>query len=287
MDIKKRTLQATWQLIKTFVGRMDRHHITSRSAELAYYLMMSVLLMCVSLVYAAHFIPGVIELVDRHIISTLPEAIGRIARQALLSVRVPGSISVIIGTTFTVIWSSSRSFHALMHTFDVIYQVEGKKHPIKTKITSILFTVALVGVLVAIFFISVVEHALAGFLLHTLGVHLNDELNTILSIVIMLGLFLAVYCYVPNRRICFRCALPGTLFATAAWFLMARGFSYYVSRITTLSWVLGSLGSIFIFMIWVYWCSIVILMGAEFNAMLESKRLTKGYETGSSTSSVK
>jgi membrane protein len=68
-------------------------------------------------------------------------------------------------------------------------------------------------------------------------------------------------------------SLPGAIYTTAVWFGLSKGFSYYVNNLNALSWVLGSFGSIFIFLVWIYWLSIVVLTGAEINYMIIERRI--------------
>jgi membrane protein len=87
----------------------------------------------------------------------------------------------------------------------------------------------------------------------------------------MMFVFTMIYFQVPNYKTKIVYSLPGAAFTTAIWFGISKGFSYYVNNLSTFSWVLGSLGSIFLFLVWIYWLSIVVLTGAEINHMIIEK----------------
>jgi membrane protein len=77
--------------------------------------------------------------------------------------------------------------------------------------------------------------------------------------------------------------LPGATTATALWFLATMLFGWYLQRYADYSIIYGSLGVAIALLVWMYMISLIILVGAEFNAMLFPRaRLGKELtETGS------
>jgi membrane protein len=62
--------------------------------------------------------------------------------------------------------------------------------------------------------------------------------------------------------------LPGAALATGMWFAATLFFGWYLQRYADYSVIYGSLGVGIALLVWMYLISLVILMGAEFNAML-------------------
>jgi membrane protein len=62
--------------------------------------------------------------------------------------------------------------------------------------------------------------------------------------------------------------LPGATLATAMWFMATALFGWYLRRYADYSIIYGSLGVGIALLVWMYMISLVILIGAEFNAML-------------------
>lgn len=62
--------------------------------------------------------------------------------------------------------------------------------------------------------------------------------------------------------------LPGATLATAAWFATTAAFGWYLQRYADYSLIYGSLGAGIALLVWMYMISLIILVGAEFNAML-------------------
>ena len=62
--------------------------------------------------------------------------------------------------------------------------------------------------------------------------------------------------------------LPGAILATGLWFIMTMIFGYYLQHYADYSVIYGSLGAAIALLVWMYLISLVILIGAEFNAIL-------------------
>ena len=62
--------------------------------------------------------------------------------------------------------------------------------------------------------------------------------------------------------------LPGATLATVLWFLATGLFGWYLQSYANYSIIYGSLGVGIALLVWMYMISLVILVGAEFNAML-------------------
>ncbi len=62
--------------------------------------------------------------------------------------------------------------------------------------------------------------------------------------------------------------LPGASLATAMWYLSTAMFGWYLRHYSNYSVIYGSLGAGIALLVWMYMISLVVLVGAEFNAML-------------------
>jgi membrane protein len=66
-------------------------------------------------------------------------------------------------------------------------------------------------------------------------------------------------------------ALPGTIFFTTFWLIGSWGFSVYVNNLSTYNLVYGTIGAFFILMIWLYYTSILLLIGGEINSQVYNR----------------
>ena len=73
-------------------------------------------------------------------------------------------------------------------------------------------------------------------------------------------------------------ALPGTVFFTTFWLLGSWGFSVYVNNLSTYNYVYGTIGAFFILMIWLYYTSILLLIGGEINSQVYNQLTQRSQE---------
>lgn len=62
--------------------------------------------------------------------------------------------------------------------------------------------------------------------------------------------------------------IPGSMLATVLWFSTTVGFRAYLQSFGDFASVYGSLGAAMALLVWMYLISLVVLVGAEFNALL-------------------
>lgn len=62
--------------------------------------------------------------------------------------------------------------------------------------------------------------------------------------------------------------IPGSVFATIVWFSVTVAFRYYLQHFGDFNTIYGSLGVGMALLVWMYLISLVVLVGAEFNALL-------------------
>jgi len=76
------------------------------------------------------------------------------------------------------------------------------------------------------------------------------------------------YRWVPNRFVPARHAIVGAVLAALLFELMKSAFVLYVSKVPTYSVVYGAFASVPIFLMWMFLCWLVVLVGAEVAATL-------------------
>jgi len=89
-------------------------------------------------------------------------------------------------------------------------------------------------------------------------------------------MFFFIYKIAPNRKIHFLTALQASCFASLFWELAKQLFGWYVLNLRGLSWVYGSLSTLVVFVLWVYYSSAILLLGGEIALLLEKEGIPRG-----------
>jgi membrane protein len=77
-----------------------------------------------------------------------------------------------------------------------------------------------------------------------------------------------IYWLGPDSKMKFRFVSAGSTFATLFSILISLGFAYYVNQFGTYNALYGSIGTVMVVMLWMYFNSIVLLMGFQLNVSL-------------------
>ena len=90
---------------------------------------------------------------------------------------------------------------------------------------------------------------------------------TMVFVAITLALDLLYY-LAPNAKLPFKWITPGGLIATVLLLVSDAAFSYYVANLGNYGQVYGQLGTVIVFMLWLYVTGLMVLLGLEINAVL-------------------
>jgi membrane protein len=77
-----------------------------------------------------------------------------------------------------------------------------------------------------------------------------------------------IYHHAVPRTQPWHSVMPGAMLATILWFSVTVGFRAYLQHFGNFATIYGSLGAVMALLAWMYLISLVILVGAEFNALL-------------------
>ena len=82
-------------------------------------------------------------------------------------------------------------------------------------------------------------------------------------------------CITKHNKYRRRSILAGTLFFSVFWLLGSWLFSVYLDNLNTYNKVYGTIGAFAILMVWLYYTSIVLLIGGEMNSQVYKQLLVK------------
>lgn len=90
-----------------------------------------------------------------------------------------------------------------------------------------------------------------------------------------------------NERFKRKSAIPGSFFFVIFWLVASWGFSIYVNNLKTYNMVYGTIGAFAVLMVWLYYTSILILIGGEINSQTYNKLNEKAREIQNDFNSLK
>ncbi len=227
-----------------------------------------------------------------HIVAALsqvaPGDVARLMRTTLEQVIVfkQGGLMAVI-CFFVTIALSSNAIAAVMKGLNRAFMTEETRPFIYTRILSVLMVFLNVFVL----FLTVNMIILGKILMGLASDIFNLSQFTYWLIMVLrwpasfLVLFATSYfCYyiLPDIKgpayVKRRAAFVGTMFFCVFWLLGSWSFSLYLDNLNTYNRVFGTIGAFVIMMVWLYYTSMIILLGGEFNYRTYSTLMKKHEE---------
>ena len=98
----------------------------------------------------------------------------------------------------------------------------------------------------------------------------------------MLFAFALVYYFAPDVEQRFKWISPGSIAAVVLWLLFSLLFSFYVNNFGSYNKTYGALAGIAILMLYIYYTSYILLLGAEMNQVIE-EHIPEGKNEGEKT----
>ncbi|MDX9916506.1 MAG: YihY/virulence factor BrkB family protein [Gudongella sp.] len=262
--------------------RFSSHNVVWAGASLTYYLILSLFPFIIVLLNILSYTSFIREGVLFDMIQYLPVDIQLIIEGFVDDLLRSSSEGLLSIAALAGLWTASSGVMAIIKAINLAYDYAENRNFLKLRGLSVLFTLALL-VMISLVLISLVLGPLLGkMLFDNLGYaetfsKLWGYLRYIIPIAFMVLIFALMYKFSPNigksLKIPLKFVLPGAIFTTFFWIVLSLLFSFYVTNFGKYALTYGSLGGVIVLLIWLYYSSIVLVVGGEINAALEDMRL--------------
>lgn len=181
------------------------------------------------------------------------------------------STGVISVSALILFYATARGMLALLRGLNRIYDSAGKSNGLILQIKAIFYTLLMVVNLVLLLVMIVFGKSIMDFLV--MHIRVLDEVPLIYYfrylLLFALGVFICmvIYTYLPDVHQPFKKQLFGAVFSALAWVVFSFFFSLFISSSIYTTYY-GSLAAIAVFMMWLYGCFYILLLGANLNHSL-------------------
>lgn len=262
--------------VNNFLKKLEKHHVNEYAVQCAYYVILAFipfLILLFSLIQYTSIAKEAIYFLAEDIIpGNISDFVEGVIKEA--SFKSIGTLSLSI--VFTL-WSAGKGFFALCKGFHYIYETPKEYNYWYLKLKSIICIIIFILMTVVALFLIAFGNTIVTFI-HSKYARLSTTINFILNwriiwqCLILFLIFWLMYKYVPNHKVKFKSQIPGAAFAAVGWYALSYVFSMYLKIFKNFSIIYGSLTSIILLMIWVYWCMYAVLLGAEINSWMEKNK---------------
>lgn len=256
------------KIVQHFLNQMGEKHVGAYASSAAFFMFLSLfpilLLICSVIPYTpiteASLIGALREVLPDYFIPLMETVVKEVYGKTITVL----SISII-----AILWSAAKGILALVRGLNVINDIKETRNYIVLRLEASFYTMILLVAIVLTLSIMVfgkilVQTIVDGFPQFIYLQEFFMNIRFVFSICILTIFFVILYSWLPSKKVRYKTQIPGAFFTSIAWSVFSWGFSFYVSKYSVLG-IYGSLSTLIMLMIWMYFCMYIVLLGALLN----------------------
>jgi membrane protein len=208
-----------------------------------------------------------------------PETVDAITKalESAIGQRSAAASALVIGLV-TTLYGATGAFNSAGFALNRVFRVEEGRGFVGRKLNSLLWTLVVLVLVNLTCVLIFLGGEVAADVLGLIGLGENvAEVwayarwpGAVLSAMLIYAI---VYYAAPNVEVRnWRYITPGAVFGVAAWIVASAGFFFYVSTFASYSATYGAFAAVVILLIWLWLTNVVLLFGAELNAVVDLRR---------------
>ena len=266
-----RVKDAVWRTVEA----VPQKHTLQMAAALSYYFVISLFPAFLFLSAIIAYMPGArpFDQVLSLMSGFVPHDSLELLRKVLSTIVTPNRGTLLSFGILGTLWTASGGFSAAIEALDIAYEVEEGRpfwvtRPLAVGLTLLVGVLLLVALAVMVvgpqFGAWLAERANLSWLLAKAWPYIHWTVAVVFTVLAVE----ALYFIAPNVKQRFWATLPGAVLSVACWIALSYGLGIYFRSFAHFNKTYGAMGAVIALMVWLYWTSFVMLVGAELNCEL-------------------
>lgn len=273
----------TYKKIKWFIERMIKryssHNLSTLSAYMAYYWVLAFfpfLIFIISLLTYTNLPTGIFL---EYVSDIVPNSLVPVIESTITQFVMNRSTALLSVGGLITLWSAGTAVNALIHGIHNAYNSKYVRPFIISRIVAVGYTVLLALLIIFMMVGLIFGNRVGDYLFSILDMNkgifmpLWNMARLVMPFIALVTVVYIMYRFVPRKYIKYKNIWPGVIFTSVGWYIFSLIFSIYVDNYSKYNQLYGSIGSVFILLIWLYGSCTLLLLGAEINALLQELHL--------------
>ena len=270
------------RLFRLALWRAFQHDIFTSARSAAYYSILTLfpaLMVLAAALDASRKTVSFIKQIASAVNAILPPGTPDVVRLYFENPKSRPSQTIIAASAIMIV-AASGVLVSWMDGFLHAYGMEHSWHPVKERLIALLLVflafVPMTFATVSIAFGNQIEDWMIYHTVRQLGpaiILLWETLRWLTSAITSVAVLALIYHLgIPRWQAWYR-VVPGAALATIMWLGATEIFGWYVTNFGNYSVIYGPLGAAIALLVWLYIISFIVLLGAEFNALIYPRLL--------------
>jgi membrane protein len=269
---------ALWRTVEA----VSTKHTLQMAAALSYYFVISLFPAFLLISAIVAYLPGAkpFDQVLSLMTGFVPHDSLELLRKVLATVITPNRSTLLSFGVLGTLWTASGGFAAAIEALDIAYEVEEARPFWVTRPLAVGLTLLVGALLLVALGVMIVGPQFGAWLasrtsLSWLYAAAWPYIHWIVAVLFTVLAVESLYFLAPNVKQRFWATLPGAVLAVGCWIGLSYGLGIYFRSFANFNKTYGTMGAVIALMVWLYWTSFFMLVGAELNCQL-SKETSKG-----------
>lgn len=255
------------------IEKIMKDHVGAYATQAAFFMMLSMVPIIMLLMALVQYTPvtqgTIISIIHEILPTTIQGAIISIVNEAYKQTGTTISVSILVA-----FWSAGRGMLAMANGLNSVRRYQETRNyfflRLRAAAYTLAFLVSMILTLVLLGFgnsISLLVNQYIPMFQYVTDFIIDIRIVVVMLVLIVMMLF--IYRFLPSRSGKFINQLPGAVFTAVGWAGTSFLISIYMDIFKGFSNLYGSLTTIVLIMLWLYFCMYIMLIGAEINHLLE------------------
>jgi membrane protein len=253
-------------------AEISKDGVTDLAASVTYYGILSLFPFLLFLVALASVViqPSDAERIVDELARVAPPAATEILGNRIRELGAQQSTGLLGFGALAAIWAASGGVAAVITALNRAYDVKEGRPWWKVRGIAVLMTIVSGAIALLAALVAIATAPLANVVGGPLGIAIG-WLRLPVAGLLMMFLWALVYYVLPDVQQKFRFITPGSVVGVILWVVASWAFSKYVTSFGSYDKNYGPLGGVIVLLLWMWLSSLVLLVGAEINALIEHR----------------
>ncbi|MBR3306773.1 MAG: YihY/virulence factor BrkB family protein [Lachnospiraceae bacterium] len=261
-------IKKAYRQISDFLETMRDNNTSTFAAGAAFFVFLSIIPVMIIVISILPYTRISGELLTSVSAALLPSSVAGFLADMLTEFESK-SVAVISLSALTALWISGKGVFALINGLNAVNHVKERRPWVILRLRASGMTVMLLALMLVSLIILVL-----GNILNRLLTRFIPDFALVLQLLLHFRFlfvwafftffFQLIYFVLPSKHMIFKEQFPGALFSGVGWSVFSWGFSLYLEYFNAYS-LYGSLATVIVGLIWLYFCMYILLTGAQIN----------------------
>ncbi|MEF9945382.1 MAG: YihY/virulence factor BrkB family protein [Lachnospiraceae bacterium] len=259
--------------VNKIAEKMNEDHTGAYAAQSAFFMVLSLIPILLLLLTMVQYTP----LTKADVLTAVKEVFPKSFNTMLVEVvyQVYNQSGAIVPITAIVaLWSAGRGVLAMTSGLNCVYERRETRNYLFLRIRATFYTVMFIVIIILSLAMLVFGNSISLLVdahapIFSGITNFMIEIRTVTAFFVLVFFSTMIYGFLPNTKARLRQQIPGAVFNSLGWLLMSFFFSVYLKIFKGFSDMYGSLTTIILVMLWLYFCMYIMLLGGELNMFLK------------------